>query len=124
MADNDTAAGAAAHADIAGMTFEQAQAELERVVERLEDQGTGLDEAIELWERGEALHAFCQAKLDYAAQRIERLKVSPEEVAAVVAESGDDFAPSPPAAAPVAPASTPPAVAAPAGEDAEGRLPF
>ena len=44
-------------------TFEQAQAELERIVEQLERGQVPLDEAIALWERGEQLHAFCRAKL-------------------------------------------------------------
>lgn len=87
-----------ANADVESMSFEQAQAELEQVVERLEDQHTGLDEALGLWERGEALHAFCQRKLDAAAARIERLQVTADDAAAVVAEGGDDFAPDEPVA--------------------------
>ena len=34
-------------------TFEQAQAELEQIVERLEQGKASLDEALALWERGE-----------------------------------------------------------------------
>src|SRR4051812_43589192 len=49
---------------VESLSFEQAQAELEQIVERLEDQHTGLDDALALWERGEALHAWCQKKLD------------------------------------------------------------
>jgi exodeoxyribonuclease VII small subunit len=36
-------------------TFEQAQAELEQIVTRLEQGQASLDEAIALWERGEQL---------------------------------------------------------------------
>ena len=54
-------------------TFEQAQAELEQIVERLERGQVPLDEAIALWERGEQLHAFCRAKLDTAQGKIEEL---------------------------------------------------
>ena len=54
-------------------TFEQAQAELERIVERLEQGQAPLDEAVALWERGEALYAFCRAKLDGAQGRVEEL---------------------------------------------------
>jgi exodeoxyribonuclease VII small subunit len=93
------------------LTFEQAQAELEQVVESLEDRHTGLDEALALWERGEALHAWCQKRLDYAAERLQKLTVSQDEIDAVTAESGDAFAPSgavpADAAADPAPASTP-----------------
>lgn len=93
------------------LSFEQAQAELEQVVEALEDRHTGLDEALALWERGEALHAWCQQRLDYAAERLQKLTVTQEDIAAVNAESADDFAPegavSEAAAADPAPASTP-----------------
>ena len=54
-------------------TFEEAQRELETVVERLESGQAGLDEALALWERGERLYAFCRGKLDAADGRIEEL---------------------------------------------------
>ena len=54
-------------------TFEQAQAELEQIVERLERGQAPLDEALELWERGEKLYALCRAKLDAAEGRVEEL---------------------------------------------------
>jgi exodeoxyribonuclease VII small subunit len=54
-------------------TFEQAQTELEQIVERLERGQAPLDEALSLWERGEALYAFCRAKLDAAEGRVEEL---------------------------------------------------
>jgi exodeoxyribonuclease VII small subunit len=54
-------------------TFEQAQAELEQIVERLERGQVPLDEAIALWERGEQLHAFCRSKLDAAQGKVEEL---------------------------------------------------
>jgi exodeoxyribonuclease VII small subunit len=54
-------------------TFEQAQAELEQIVERLELGQASLDEALGLWERGEELYAFCRAKLDTAEGKVEEL---------------------------------------------------
>lgn len=54
-------------------TFEDAQTELEQIVERLERGQAPLDEALELWERGEELYAFCRAKLDAAEGRVEEL---------------------------------------------------
>ena len=54
-------------------TFEQAQAELEQIVERLERGQAPLEEALKLWERGEELYALCQAKLDAAEGRVEEL---------------------------------------------------
>jgi exodeoxyribonuclease VII small subunit len=54
-------------------TFEEAQTELEQIVERLEHGRAPLDEALKLWERGEELYAFCRAKLDAAEGRVEEL---------------------------------------------------
>ena len=55
------------------LTFEQAQTELERIVERLEQGQASLDEALALWERGEQLYAFCREKLDGAQGKVEEL---------------------------------------------------
>jgi exodeoxyribonuclease VII small subunit len=55
------------------MTFEQARDELERIVRKLEDGQTSLDEALTLWERGEQLHELCRAKLDQAEDRVAAL---------------------------------------------------
>jgi exodeoxyribonuclease VII small subunit len=55
------------------LSFEDAARELEQIVERLERGEAGLDEAITLWERGEALYRHCAAKLDAAHGRIEEL---------------------------------------------------
>jgi exodeoxyribonuclease VII small subunit len=55
------------------LSFENAQRELERIVDRLEAGDVGLDEAIALWQRGEELYRHCQAKLDAAHGRIEEL---------------------------------------------------
>jgi exodeoxyribonuclease VII small subunit len=55
------------------LTFEQAQAELEQIVERLERGQTPLDEALALWERGEELYSLCRSKLDAAQGKVEEL---------------------------------------------------
>jgi exodeoxyribonuclease VII small subunit len=55
------------------LTFEQAQTELEKIVERLEQGQASLDEALALWERGEELYAFCRKKLDGAQGKVEEL---------------------------------------------------
>ena len=55
------------------LTFEQAERELGEIVERLERGDVPLDEAIALWERGEALYRFCRERLDTAHGRIEEL---------------------------------------------------
>jgi exodeoxyribonuclease VII small subunit len=61
-------------------TFEEAQRELETIVQRLESGDASLDEAITLWERGEELYRVCSAKLDAAHGRIEELAKRVEEV--------------------------------------------
>jgi exodeoxyribonuclease VII small subunit len=55
------------------LTFEEAQRELESIVERLERGQAGLDETIKLWERGEELYRLCVERLDAARGRIEEL---------------------------------------------------
>jgi exodeoxyribonuclease VII small subunit len=64
----------------AGPTFEDAQRELEQIVERLERGDAGLDEAIKLWERGEELYKLCVGKLDAAQGKIEELARRTEEL--------------------------------------------
>jgi exodeoxyribonuclease VII small subunit len=55
------------------MTFEEAQRELEQIVHRLESGEAPLDEALQLWQRGEELYRFCRERLDAAEGRIEEL---------------------------------------------------
>jgi exodeoxyribonuclease VII small subunit len=55
------------------VTFEEAQKELEAIVERLERGDAGLDEALTLWQRGEELYRFCAEQLDAAEGKIEEL---------------------------------------------------
>ncbi len=64
--------------DIAGMTFEEALRALEEVVRRLESGEVALDDSIGLYERGEALRKHCQARLDAAQARIERIVAGPD----------------------------------------------
>ena len=64
------------------LTFEEAQKELEGIVERLERGQASLDEAIALWERGEELLRFCLARLDTAQGKIEELARRTETPAA------------------------------------------
>ena len=56
-----------------GLSFEDAQRELEQILERLEHGQASLDEAIALWQRGEQLYALCLGKLDAAQGKIEEL---------------------------------------------------
>ncbi|HZQ65289.1 MAG TPA: exodeoxyribonuclease VII small subunit [Gaiellaceae bacterium] len=56
------------------MKYEDAEKELLRIVERLERGDTGLDEALELWQRGEELYRVCAEQLDAAEGKIEELR--------------------------------------------------
>jgi exodeoxyribonuclease VII small subunit len=60
-------------ADIATLPFEQAMAELEGIVERLEKGSVALEESIAIYERGEALKKHCETLLKSAEQRIEKI---------------------------------------------------
>lgn len=71
--------------DIAGMSFEEALRALEEVVRRLEGGDVPLDESIDLYERGEALRRHCQARLDAAEARIERIVAGPDGLAVATA---------------------------------------
>ncbi len=64
--------------DIAALSFEDALRALEDVVRRLESGDVPLDESISLYERGEALRAHCQARLDAAQARIEKIVAGPD----------------------------------------------
>ena len=55
------------------MSFEQALSALENVVQQLERGDVPLDQSISLYERGEALRAACQKRLDAAQARIEKI---------------------------------------------------
>ena len=65
-------------AEIADLTFEDALRSLEEVVRRLESGEVPLDQSIALYERGEALRRHCQARLDAAQARIEKIVAGPD----------------------------------------------
>lgn len=55
------------------LTFEDALKELESVVGRLERGDVALDESIALYERGAALKARCETKLNEAQEKVDRI---------------------------------------------------
>jgi len=55
------------------MTFEEALAELESVVTRLERGDVALDDSIRLYERGALLRKRCQDKLAEAEEKVSRI---------------------------------------------------
>jgi exodeoxyribonuclease VII small subunit len=66
-------------------TFEELQRTLDDLVARLERGDVPLDEALALWQRGEALYRACAERLDRAELEIEELRLG--------AAGGDDSAP-------------------------------
>jgi exodeoxyribonuclease VII small subunit len=64
--------------DIAAMNFEDALAELEQIVRRLEGGQVKLDEAILSYERGAQLKRHCERKLNEAQQRVDRIVIGSE----------------------------------------------
>src|SRR6185437_469767 len=59
--------------DIAAMSFEEALAELEQIVKRLEEGKGKLDEAISSYERGAQLKQHCESKLGEAQGRVDKI---------------------------------------------------
>ncbi len=82
LASSDAAGTDAAGTDAAGsrlpdvgaLPFDEALAELQRTVARLEAGGQPLEQAIELYERGVALHERCARLLADAELRVRRLE--------------------------------------------------
>jgi len=58
---------------IDAMTFEEALAALEQVVSQLEGGQVPLEQSIALYERGDALKKHCEAKLDAAELKVEKI---------------------------------------------------
>jgi exodeoxyribonuclease VII small subunit len=79
--------------------FEQALAELESLVERLEKGDLPLEEALRTFERGVALTRHCQASLTAAQQKVEILlkRSGQSDVSPFEEESADDALAEPPA---------------------------
>lgn len=76
--------------DIAQMSFEDALRALEGVVRDLESGDVPLDKSIALYERGEALRKHCQARLDAAQERIEKIVTDSSGKAAGTEPFGSD----------------------------------
>lgn len=65
-------------ADIAALSFEEALAELEKIVRDLETGQAKLDDAIAAYERGAALKRHCEAKLRDAQAKVDRIVTGPD----------------------------------------------
>lgn len=68
--------------DVGELTYEQARDQLVEVVRALEEGGLPLEDALALWERGEARARICEERLEGARRRIdERLATTEGEAA-------------------------------------------
>lgn len=65
--------------DPAAMSFEQAVAELESIIDRIEQGDMGLEESLAARRRGEALVRRCRSVLEHAEQEITRLDADADE---------------------------------------------
>jgi len=65
-------------ADIAALSFEDALAELEKLVKQLEDGKAKLEDAIKAYARGALLKRHCETTLRAAQAKVEQIAVSVE----------------------------------------------
>ena len=61
---------------VAELSFEEAMAELEKVVTQLERGDVALEQSIKLYERGAALKALCASKLKDAEEKVELIRAA------------------------------------------------
>jgi exodeoxyribonuclease VII small subunit len=71
------------------MSFEEALAELEQIVKRLEAGNGKLNDAITAYERGALLKRHCEAKLREAQARVDKIVVGADGVPAAEPASFD-----------------------------------
>jgi exodeoxyribonuclease VII small subunit len=74
----EPAAEPAPGAEAAPLSFEQALAELEKIVQDLERGQLDLEAAIRAYERGTALKEHCERKLKEAKLRVDRITLGPD----------------------------------------------
>lgn len=67
---------ATSKAEIEKLSFEDALAQLEKIVAQLESGEAPLEKSIELYERGTALKAHCEARLKAAEAKVEKITLS------------------------------------------------
>lgn len=61
--------------DISKLTFEEATSELEEIINKLDSGEVGLEKAIELYERGNELRAYCESKIQSVKMKIEKIVI-------------------------------------------------
>ncbi len=62
--------------EIKSLSFEEALAELEEIVRKLEQGDVALEDSIGLYERGERLKQHCERRLRQAEAKVEKIRLS------------------------------------------------
>lgn len=75
--------------EIARLSFEDALSELETIVRQLEDGKGELDQAIKTYERGAQLKRHCEAKLQEAQIKVEKVVLGPQGAVGVEPADAD-----------------------------------
>ncbi len=75
--------------DIVRLSFEDALSELETIVRQLEDGKGELDQAIKTYERGAQLKRHCEAKLQEAQIKVEKVVLGPQGAVGVEPADAD-----------------------------------
>lgn len=65
--------------EVEKLSYEQALAELEGIVQQLENQSLALEATLALFERGKTLLAHCQTLLDRAELKVRELEMEMEK---------------------------------------------
>ena len=96
MSQPGSSANGRAEAGAAKLSFEQALAELEKIVSRMESGDLSLEQALAAHKRGLELARFCQGRLESAQQQVKILEgevlkpLEKESAAAAGRQAGDD----------------------------------
>ena len=64
--------------DILALSFEQALAQLDEIVRKLETGKGDLDESINIYSRGTLLKRHCEAKLRAAEDKVQKIVIGPD----------------------------------------------
>ena len=75
--------------DIDALSFEQALAELEKIVAQLESGQAPLEQSIALYERGALLKAHCETRLEATRLRVEKIVMGADGAPGVEAAEFD-----------------------------------
>lgn len=64
--------------DIKNISFEQAMAQLEQIIQKMDSAEVKLEDAVSLYEKGIALKKICEDKLHQAKMKVEKITLSPD----------------------------------------------